>query len=183
MPTTLEVLGESHDAASQSARPPPFALSDISANCGGNKKMLDMLLSSYRSEHVAELVTLFESNEIVRLAKLAHKIKGSLRYLCAHQAAELAFQIESDGKTLTAGEPASDDGSGEVPEAAEIRHRLGVAVADLQEESDRVQCHLMACLKLHRAQPNADDRRRAEGHIRAEAAGLRRQSHQELHHQ
>lgn len=154
VPTTEEILdNEVCDGSGYSSgRPPPFDIADIRSNCAGDMKMMEMILRSYRPDSVAQLSTLLEATDMVRLPKLAHKVKGTFRYLCAKEATELALRVEQGSKALAAHFEALPAAFEEVKAAIEL----------LRIEASRVHLYTQAALKELRATAAAETEPPAE---------------------
>jgi len=66
----------------------------------GKKSLLENCLQAFESTYlslIAKITTCIEKNEYDELKNNAHRLKGMLKYLAAHNAATLAGQLESMG--------------------------------------------------------------------------------------
>jgi len=68
----------------------------------GNKSLLYNCLQTFESTYLpllSKMTACIEKNEYDELKENAHRLKGMLKYLAAHNAATLAEQLESQGGT------------------------------------------------------------------------------------
>ena len=73
---------------------------DLKRIMAGNKSLLDNCLQTFESTYppqIKKITTCIEKNEYHGLKESAHRLKGMLKYLAAHNAVKLAEQLESMG--------------------------------------------------------------------------------------
>nr|WP_320190533.1 response regulator [uncultured Desulfobacter sp.] len=67
---------------------------------GGEKSLLDQCLQAFETDYpllMSKMTACIEKDEYGELKENAHRLKGMLKYLAAHNAADLAEQLESQG--------------------------------------------------------------------------------------
>jgi HPt (histidine-containing phosphotransfer) domain-containing protein len=79
----------------------PIDLAEVMEIIDGDKELLIECFDEFLSDMpqtLAEIQSAIEQKNTLSLDEAAHKLKGSLRYMAAAQAADVAYQLEIMGK-------------------------------------------------------------------------------------
>jgi HPt (histidine-containing phosphotransfer) domain-containing protein len=79
----------------------PIDLTEVMEILDGDKELLIECFDEFLSDMpqtLAEIQSAIEQKNTLSLDEAAHKLKGSLRYMAAAQAADVAYQLEIMGK-------------------------------------------------------------------------------------
>ena len=79
----------------------PIDLAEVMEIIDGDKELLIECFDEFLSDipqTLAEIQSAIEQKNALSLDEAAHKLKGSLRYMAAAQAADVAYQLEIMGK-------------------------------------------------------------------------------------
>lgn len=79
----------------------PIDIAEVMEILDGDKELLIECFDEFLSDMpqmLAEIQSAIEQKNALNLGEAAHKLKGSLRYMAADQAADIACQLEIMGK-------------------------------------------------------------------------------------
>lgn len=79
----------------------PIDMGEVLEILDGDKELLIECFDEFLSDMpqtLAEIQSAIEQKNALRLDEAAHKLKGSLKYMAAAQAADVAYQLEMMGK-------------------------------------------------------------------------------------